>query len=123
MVNITPLPGEPFRRNKEFNAQTYFANIIGVTHTGTNPVEIVFQADHHQSPYIRTKPLHPSQQLLESSKEGVLFSVSVIPNLELERELLGFGEGLKVISPQSIVRKLKKRTAMMYQVYNDNQQL
>ncbi len=118
ILNIEPLQDEPYRKNKDFNAQTYFADIIGVSHTGVNPVEVVFLADHHQAPYIKTKPLHPSQKILESGREGILFSITVIPNLELERELLGFGEGLKVISPLSIVRKLKKRTEKMYRVYN-----
>lgn len=119
IVTITALPDEPFRKNKDFNAQTYFADIIGVSHTGVHPVEVVFLADHHQAPYIRTKPLHPSQQIVETRKDGVVFSITVIPNLELERELLGFGEGLSVMSPQSIVRKLRRRTAMMYKVYNE----
>jgi len=118
ILNIEPLQDEPYRKNKDFNAQTYFADIIGVSHTGVNPVEVVFLADHHQAPYIKTKPLHPSQKILESGREGILFGITVIPNLELERELLGFGEGLKVISPLSIVRKLKKRTEKMYRVYN-----
>ncbi len=120
IVHIIPLPDELFRKSRDFNAQTYFADIIGVSHTGVNPVEITFLADHHQAPYIRTKPLHPSQKILESGKEGILFSITVIPNLELERELLGFGEGLKVISPSSMVRKLRKRTERMYRVYNSD---
>lgn len=118
IVQIEPLPEEPFRRSRDFNPQTYFADIIGVSHTGVHPVEITFLADHHQAPYIRTKPLHSSQKILESGKDGIVFSITVIPNLELERELLGFGEGLRVTSPSSMVRKLKKRTTMMCKVYN-----
>lgn len=118
MQHAEPLPDERFKEHKDFDGQDYFKDIIGVSrNTGVTPAKVTFLADHHQAPYIKTKPLHGSQQLLETTKEGVLFQITVIPNLEMERELLGFGEGLKVIAPASLVRKLKRRTERMYQVY------
>lgn len=117
---VEPLQNERFKEQKDFDGQDYFKDIIGVSrNTGVVPAKVVFLADHHQAPYIKTKPLHPSQQILETSKEGVLFRITVIPNLEMERELLGFGEGLKVLTPSSLVKRLKKRTERMFRVYTD----
>ncbi|MGO8056123.1 hypothetical protein, partial [Rhizobium leguminosarum] len=67
--------------------------------------------------YIKTKPIHPSQQVLEETKEGVRFSIEVVPNFELERELIGFGEGLKIISPFNFVRRIKNKIRLMHEVY------
>lgn len=115
---IQPMPEEKYRENRNFDAYDYYKDIIGVSRNeGLAPVTVTFLADHHQAPYIRTKPLHISQQLLNSTKEGVLFQIKVIPNLEMERELLGFGEGVRVVGPAHLVRKLKKRTERMYEVY------
>lgn len=114
---VEPLPQERFKEQREFNGTDYFKDIIGVSRNNQEAVTVLFWADHHQAPYIRTKPLHESQQIVESAKEGILFSIKVIPNLELERELLGFGEGLRVVAPNNLVRKLRKRTEKMYQTY------
>ncbi|MCC6288480.1 MAG: WYL domain-containing protein [Chitinophagaceae bacterium] len=115
---IERLPGERYKEQHDFNGTDYFKDIIGVSRNNQEPVTVLFWADHHQAPYIKTKPLHESQQIVETAKEGILFSIKVIPNLELERELLGFGEGLRVIAPNNLVRKLKKRTEKMFETYN-----
>ena len=119
---IEPLPQEKFRAQKDFNGADYFKDIIGVSRINQQPVSVLFWADRHQAPYIKTKPLHYSQEIIETTKEGVLFSIKVIPNLELERELLGFGEGLRVVAPAILVRKLRKRTEKMYQTYREGRE-
>ena len=118
---ITSLPDEPFRHHRQFDAQTYFSDIVGVTrNVADTPTLITFLADHYQAPYIKTKPIHPSQKIIEESKEGVTFSIDVIPNFELERELIGFGEGLKILSPNNLVRRLKRKVQLMYLVYHSD---
>jgi predicted DNA-binding transcriptional regulator YafY len=81
------------------------------------PVEVRFLANREHAPYIRTKPIHASQRVVEESAMGTLFSITVIPNFELERELIGFGEGLKVLSPNSLVRRIRKRIRLMNESY------
>jgi len=117
--NLILLPSDPFRINKDFDPQTYFKDIVGVTRNAADtPTHIVFMADHYQAPYIRTKPIHSSQQIIEETKEGVTFSIDVIPNFELERELIGFGEGLKIVSPNQLVRRIKRKVRLMYEAYS-----
>ena len=59
---------------------------------------------------MRTKPLHKSQREIGSDADGgVLFSIDVIPNRELERDLLGFGEDLTIISPDNICERMQER--------------
>ena len=116
---IVPLPNEPFRQPKNFDPHTYFNNIIGVTRNTTDkPTHITFLTDHSQAPYIKTKPIHSSQQVIEERKDGIIFRIDVIPNFELERELIGFGEGLKILSPDSLIRRFRKRAKLMYEIYH-----
>ena len=119
ILNITTLPDELFRINKAFHPYTYFKDIVGVTRNEADkPTHIVFVANHLQSPYIKTKPIHASQQIVEERSEGTVFSIDVIPNFELERELLGFGEGLKIISPSNLIRLFKRKSRLLYEVYH-----
>ena len=109
---ISPAPkGERYRKDKGFHPSTFFKDMVGVTRNIESPVEhVTFIASATETPYLRTKPLHQSQREIETREDGsVLFSIDVILNHELERDLLGYGEGITVLTPDSLVEKLHKR--------------
>ena len=116
--NIGLLNSELFREHKTFDPYTYFNDIVGVTrNTADTPTHIEFLASQAQAPYIKTKPIHASQKIVEERKEGTIFSIDVVPNFELERELIGFGEGLKVIAPISFMRRIRRKVRLMNEIY------
>jgi len=116
--NILLLSSELFREHKSFDPHTYFNDIVGVTRNAADtPTHIEFFANHSQAPYIKTKPIHASQQIVEESKSGIIFSIDVVPNFELERELIGFGEGLKILSPSDFMRRIRRKVRLMHEVY------
>lgn len=116
--NIAPLPGEVYREQKNFTPHTYFRDIVGVTRNAAEtPTHIIFKANSLHAPYIKTKPIHHSQQVVEEAGGYTTFSIDVVPNFELERELIGFGEGLMVLSPNSFVRNIRKRVKRMHGLY------
>lgn len=110
---------EKYRTEKSFQPDMYFKNMIGVTRDFDSPVEhVVFEAMPAQAPYIVTKPLHGSQKEVERRADGsVVFSIDVIINYELERDLLGFAERITVLSPPILVEKLQKRLAKSIENY------
>ena len=66
-----------------------------------------------------TKPLHHSQVLEEEREDGIIISIKVQHNFEIEREILGFGEGMVIIEPPKLRGIIKKRLEKMllnYQV-------
>lgn len=110
--SIAPAPeSERYMKDKDFCPEKYFNDMIGVTREKESPVEhVTFIASQAEVPYIRAKPLHHSQKEIEIQQDGsMLFSIDVILNRELERDLLGFGEGITIISPQCLVEELRKR--------------
>jgi len=56
-----------------------------------------------------TKPLHGSQKKISNDSNGFRFSIEVIPNHELEKLILSFGEGLQVVEPDSFKNTIKQR--------------
>jgi predicted DNA-binding transcriptional regulator YafY len=116
--SVTALPEEKFVQDKKFDPYTYFKDIIGVTRNAAEkPTHIEFFANRVHAPYILTKPLHNSQQVVEQQSNGTIFSIDVIPNFELERVLLGFGDGLRVISPNSLVKAMRRISTNMKGLY------
>ena len=87
-----------------------YEDIIGITRAERKePVRIELQANTGLASYILTKPLHGSQKNGVINEAGLQFSIEVIPNYELEEQILAYGEAIKVISPPEFVMKIKER--------------
>lgn len=62
--------------------------------------------------------MHQSQVVLSKNEKTTTFRIDVVLNYELEREILGFGECVKVLSPRLLISKIKRRLAQTHQQYN-----
>lgn len=106
---IEHLPKEKYIK-PDFDVAAYFSDAIGVSKMpGQKPIVVTLKIDRAHAPYIITKPIHPSQKILSEEHDGIIFSIEVIWNFELEREILGFGEHMKVLSPRRISAKIRDR--------------
>jgi predicted DNA-binding transcriptional regulator YafY len=107
--NITEQPNIPYLDNNEVDFSKYFSDIIGVTKMGSQPQLIKLFVNKYHAPYVITKPLHASQTIVEEQREGIIISIFVIPNFELEKEILGFGENMIVLEPENLRLKINER--------------
>jgi len=99
-----------YRENTEIDLATYYSDVLGVTkQPGQRDVEVVFWIDNASAPYVITKPIHHTQKLLKEEADGKIFSIRVIMNFELERELLGFGAKMRVLGPRILVKQIKQQ--------------
>ena len=91
-----------------FDAEKYYKNVVGVTvNEGLQPKVIQLWIDRVNAPYVLTKPLHSSQRLLQQNEDGsIVINLFLIENYEMERLLLGFGDGLEVLKPQRLRNRL-----------------
>lgn len=94
--------------NETLNGDEYYKNTIGVTVLPEKHLrKIVLSVDKSNAPYVVTKPLHNSQQILETFEDGsVKVQIDVHFNFELERLILGFGESMTVISPRDLRQRI-----------------
>lgn len=104
---------------EEFNAEAYYKNIVGVTvNQGLYPMKIELWIDQMNAPYVITKPLHHSQRIIKTNEDGsIIVHLFLIPNYELERLLLGFGNGLEVLKPNNLRKRLIRIIEKTYQKY------
>ena len=79
---------------------------------------MVLYIDNYNAPYVLTKPLHHSQQLLKEEEKGIIIRIDVVVNFELEREILGFGECMKVLAPKTLAAKIARRLGKAAEGYN-----
>lgn len=87
-----------------------YEDIIGITRGLDDKLTtITLKANKSLASYILTSPLHGSQKNGELNEDGLTFTLEVIPNYELEQQILSYGESLKVVSPPEFVNKIKNR--------------
>lgn len=104
-------------RLTQINWEDYFYDIIGVTRPkGIELQEIILRFTPEVTPYVVTKPLHPSQKH-KSDLNGLDVKIKVIPNFELERLILSFGEQVKVISPPYLKKRIFERLKLISGLY------
>ncbi len=110
----------PFRENANYDLSNYYQDVIGVTVSETlSPQVIHLFVYHSNAPYVLTKPLHPSQELIERQQKGIIISIKVQINYELEREILGFGDAMIVLQPQALKDRIWNKLRRANKHYED----
>ena len=119
IVTSSEVAGEKYIPAK-FDVATFFDDVVGVS-KGINQraQQIVMKISRQSTPYILTKPLHPSQIIRKEDQDGTIFSIQVVWNFELEREILGFGEEILVLSPKRLQNKIQQRLRLASKQYED----
>jgi predicted DNA-binding transcriptional regulator YafY len=121
IIAFQELHKEPFLAYEHINFDTYYDDVIGVTKTEKDRAQkVVLQVGKFNAPYVLTKPIHESQLVLKEDKDGIIISINVVLNFELEREILGFGESMKVLSPRNLSKKIQKRLKAATELYMVN---
>ncbi|BFM41607.1 WYL domain-containing protein [Flavobacterium sp. CFS9] len=94
---------------ENFDAELFYKNVIGVTvNTGLQPKKIELWIDATNAPYVLTKPLHHTQRLIkENDDKSIIVHLFISPNYEMERILLGFGDGIEIIKPEYLRNRVK----------------
>ncbi|MBC9930615.1 helix-turn-helix transcriptional regulator [Chitinophaga qingshengii] len=94
---------EPYRPNLDGHTpETYYEHVIGPTVGNGRPMKVTILVTPEHAPYVLTKPLHHSQEVVSEGAEGTIVTIKVEHNFELEREILGFGEAMKVLGPEKL---------------------
>lgn len=118
IINVYALANEPYKEYEGVGFDRYYNDTLGVTKTEQDRAQkVILWVNAYNVPYVKTKPLHHSQQVLEEDETGMKIRIDVVLNFELEREILGFGETLKVITPKILQKRIMKRVMKMNEQY------
>jgi predicted DNA-binding transcriptional regulator YafY len=56
-----------------------------------------------------TNPLHDSQKIIKEDENGLLLELLIHIAIDFERELMKYGDGLKVLAPENLKKSLKEK--------------
>lgn len=106
--------------NESIDFNEYFEDVIGVTVKPNHEVrKLKLWVSAEQYPYLKTKPLHGTQRLLEEKDDGSrIIQIKVRENYELIQTLLSFGEKVVLLEPIDIKKKIQERIRLAKENYN-----
>lgn len=99
-----------FQFPQKINPKSLFKNSFGIVKTeNATPQKVLLKFVNHQGDYVRTLPLHSSQQILNESGGEMLVKLEIVPTYDFVFELLSMGANLKVLEPASLAEELKRK--------------
>ncbi|UTW60972.1 WYL domain-containing protein [bacterium SCSIO 12741] len=107
ITGIEPM-GSKFEVREAFERDNFFKHTLGIT-TGTeSPERVRLSFTPSQAHYLKTQPLHESQQILVDNDKEMQIELQVVVSHELIMQLLSFGKQVQVMEPSSLVQKIQK---------------
>lgn len=95
----------------------FYQDCFGIIRDDKQPEEIILKVFHNQVDYIRSVPLHPSQEELETTGEYSIFRYSLRPSYDFVQHLLWHRENLEVLCPASLREEMQRLLRVMLDRY------
>lgn len=99
-----------------------FDQTIGLIFSQNTVQDVILSFTPTQGKYLKTLPLHKSQQVLVDNARECRIRLHVIPNYELTQEVLRHGDTVKVLEPAWLaaeIRQILNNTLEKYSTDND----
>ena len=107
-----------FKLPRTFDASVYFDECFGVIASdGTNVENVKLKVSVGQANYLRSLPLHRSQQELERTDKYSIFHFRVRPSYDFQQEILWHGEEMEVLEPLWLREEIAGKIEKMWDKY------
>lgn len=88
-----------------------------ISPNGLDPQDIILSFDPFQGKYIKSLPLHETQEVLLDNDQEVRIKLKLCLTHDLVMELLSLGDNMKVIDPKSLADQIKQAHEKAYRQY------
>ncbi len=102
----------------DFSVHQHYKHCFGIiSPNGPKPEEIILSFDPFQGKYIKSMPLHESQEILIDNDTELRVKLTLYITHDLLMELLSYGSTLRVIAPESLVKEMRTTCENMLKHY------
>jgi len=98
--------GKSFEIDDGFDYDRFFKYNIGITTLDKEPEDILLSASPLEGSYLKSQPLHWSQNVIIDNENECKLRLRVVVTKELAMKILSMGGGIKVISPKSLKNQI-----------------
>ena len=104
------ITGEPFHYPVRTNARSLFKHcfgIIGPKNEDDQPEEVVLSFTDPEHFYVRTLPLHASQQIVSESDHELTVKLKIHITYDFRKELLSYGSHVTILAPKYLAEDIR----------------
>ena len=113
------LSDKAFKYPKQFDPEKYFRHCFGIIHDEECPLETVkLKVSSDQANYMRSLPMHHSQEEIECKDDYSIFSLNLRPTFDFQQELLWNGNAVEVLEPLWLRKEMTDIVKRMWNNYN-----
>lgn len=117
-IQEVQLSEETFKYPKKFNPENYFKGCFGIIRDEDCTIETVkLKVSADQANYLRSLPLHTSQEEVECNDDYSIFTLQVRPTFDFQQELLWNGDALEVLEPLWLRKEMASKVKQMWNHY------
>lgn len=110
------LTDERYRPNKHFRADRFFRDYYGVDRR-EKPVDIRIRVKTDAANYLRSLPIHHSQQEVSRLSDCSEFTMHVAPTYDFIQELRKHGSNLEVLAPKELRERMAEEARLLAEMY------
>ncbi len=112
------ITNKTFTLPKDYNAEESFRYSFGIiSPDDQEPQEVVLSFDPVQGKYIKSLPLHESQEVLVDNEDELQIRLKLWITQDLVMELLSYGAEMKVLKPKSLIKEIKDAHQRAFNLY------
>ena len=120
IIPLDVLADDKFKMPDSFNPTEFFSEYYGVIIDEKQIAEEVkLKVSAAQANYLRSLPMHHSQQEIERTSEFSIFQIVIKPTNDFLQEILKNGEDIEVLEPLWLRTEISNRIKQMSNKYND----
>ena len=108
-INHLAVTDEGFDLAKGFDPDKFFKYSIGITEGEGGPEKVVLSFTPQEGKYVKSQPLHQSQEVLADNEKETRIAITVVVTYELMSTILGYGSGVRVVEPASLRNEVLDR--------------
>jgi biotin operon repressor len=117
-INTLELTNTNFIPDDSIKVESYFDDVVGIVQglSEVEPIELLFSTS--QSAFIKSQPIHKSQEIISDDENGLHLKLVVSVNYELIQKIMMHGQEVKVLNPEWLAEDIKMRLKKAMQLYN-----
>ncbi len=109
-MSALEITSERFSASPQPDVEAMFAPCFGVTiPANAEPQEVILAFTPLQAKYVKSLQLHHTQKVVSETEDELRISLNVYLTFELEKQILSYGEEVKVIRPQILADTIRER--------------
>lgn len=102
---------------KKIDFKHLFDPVVGLIYSMGEPEELRLSVHPNQYNYMRSLPLHPTQEVVSNTDDEVILKYWLIPNFELRQRILMLGSQVKVLQPEWFAQEVKEELKNAWERY------